>query len=201
MRVARAAKHEVVQRRLAELLVRRVAQRVLDRIDGVAAHALEVVLVECGFQECVGEQLEERLEIVAVHAARQRRALDVDPHVVARRERVERREDLVERAGLGAPRRRASRRSGTRGLPCRAGRSASRRRIAARTRSWDRPGRQQHRAAASGWRGTASACRTRARLRCGAMRSGHAEPCTAPCGSWQIASRRPRCTSAGVMAA
>ena len=101
VRVGRAAKHQVVQRRLAELLVGRVAQRVLDRVDRVAAHALEVVFVERRLQERVGIELEKRREVVAVHAARQRRPLDVDTHAVARRERVQSREDLVERTRLG----------------------------------------------------------------------------------------------------
>ena len=101
VRIRRAAEDGLVQRRLAELLVGRVAQRVLDGVDRVAAHALEVVLVERGLQEGVGEQLEVGVEIVAVHAARQRAALEVDAHVVARGERVERRQDLVERARLG----------------------------------------------------------------------------------------------------
>jgi hypothetical protein len=90
-----------VQRSLAELFVRGIAQRVLDRVDRVALDALEVVLFELGLQERVRVELEVIVEIVAMHAASQRAALEVDAHVVAGGERVERRQDLVERACLG----------------------------------------------------------------------------------------------------
>jgi len=85
----------------AELLVGRIAQRVLDRIDRVALYALEVVLVELRLQERLGEKLEVGVEVVEMDAARQRAALEVDAHLVARGERIQSSEDLVERARLG----------------------------------------------------------------------------------------------------
>ena len=135
MRVARAAQRELLEGRLAELLVGRIAQRVLEVVDRVALYTLEVRGRERRMQERVGVELEVRVHVVAMRAPRERRALAVDAHAVARGERVERREDRVERAllgrGVGEHRAREIRRD----LPYRAGRSAIRPRTKRRTRS------------------------------------------------------------------
>src|SRR5690606_41829848 len=97
MRVARAAEDERVEGGLRELLVRRVAERVLDVGDGVALEALEVASIERGPQMRVGEERHVAVEGVAMRAAGERRPLLVDAHGVGGRERVERGEDLVVR--------------------------------------------------------------------------------------------------------
>ncbi len=95
MAVRRALVDERGERRLAEVLVGGVAQRVLEVVLEVGLEALEVVFVEGRLEVGVGQQIEEEVDVVEVGAAGERGHLLVHRDGVARGDRVELLQDLL----------------------------------------------------------------------------------------------------------
>ena len=93
--VAGASVDGVLERRLAELLVGGVAQRVLEEVDGVALDPFEIRIVESRQQIGIGEERVIRLEVVPVGSAAHRGHFLVHADAVRRGQGVEFLEDLL----------------------------------------------------------------------------------------------------------